>query len=153
MARCASCGENFASALQLGAHARTGCIEVPIFMIDENSEVPLFSDEDIIENATNVVITQPFSLNELATRQTGEWGRIHNVRAPVAPPPLGSPRDYRGVRVFFCLLNSFLNFFCFACSTVAAFVARVHSCRAPVLSWDILERVRICKELIHTVKR
>ena len=124
MANCPICGQGFVNAFQLGVHARSRQCN-PVELDAENLPVELDAENlDANPDVNPNLITQPFSLWELARRPTGEWGRIANVHI-VHRQPLGTPRDYREVSLlvvvsacYFLLVYSF-----FVCTTVAAYVA------------------------------
>ena len=135
MATCLTCGRQFASALQLGAHARTAACEV--------------NDEgDALADVTAAVITaaQPAALHELTRRKCGEWGRIRNVDIPPREM-VGTPRDY--VQVSLLLLLSFcckcIIFTC--CMTVAEVLAGARTCGTPKLCPKFLESFQIFAKL------
>ena len=96
MATCLTCGRQFISALQLGAHARTAACEA-------NDEGDAVADID----AAVITAAQPAALHELARRKRGEWGRIRNVDIPPREM-VGTPRDYAEVSLLL-LLSFFVN--------------------------------------------
>ena len=102
MATCLTCGRQFMSALQLGAHARTATCEV----VDEGDAVDG-------NNADVITAAEPAALHELARRKCGEWGRIRNVDI-LAREIVGTPRDYVQVSLSFFvnLLQNIVDFIC-----------------------------------------